>query len=115
MVPGCLPLRSVRLARVEREYLSSYFGSIIGSREGIMHSRQLSVFPVLAALILYLAIYPLPARSSTSREENSNQDQNKAADAGKPASGEQAKAPASDIKSAPTDEGQLATVNNAKI
>ena len=80
-----------------------------------MHSRQLPAFPVLIALILYLAIYPLPARSSTSQENNSNQDQNQAADTGKPAPGDQAKVPVSNIKSAPTDEGQLATVNNAKI
>ena len=80
-----------------------------------MHSRQLRAFPVLIALILYLAIYPLPARSSTSQESNSNQDQNKAADTEKPATGEQAKVPVSNIKSAPTDEGQLATVNSAKI
>ena len=80
-----------------------------------MHSRQLRAFPVLIALILYLALYPLPARSSTSQENNSNQDQNQAADTGKPAPGDQAKVPVSNIKSAPTDEGQLATVNNAKI
>ena len=80
-----------------------------------MHSTQLRAFPVLIALILYLAIYPLPARSSTSQENNSNQDQNQAADTGKPAPGDQAKVPVSNIKSAPTDEGQLATVNNAKI
>jgi hypothetical protein len=60
-------------------------------------------------------MYPLPARSSTSQENNSNQNQNQAADPGKPAPGDQAKVPASDIKSASTDEGQLATVNNAKI
>jgi hypothetical protein len=80
-----------------------------------MHSRQLRAFPVLIALILYLAIYPLPARSSTSQENNSDQDQNQSADTGKPAPGDQAKVPVSNIKSAPTDEGQLATVNNAKI
>jgi hypothetical protein len=80
-----------------------------------MHSRQLRAFPVLVALILYLALYPLPARSSTSQENNSNQDQNQAADTGKPAPGGQAKVPVSNIKSAPTDEGQLATLNNAKI
>jgi hypothetical protein len=80
-----------------------------------MHCRQLREFPVLIALVLYLAIYPLPARSSTSQENNSNQDQNQAADTGKPAPGDQAKVSVSNIKSAPTDEGQLATVNNAKI
>jgi hypothetical protein len=85
-----------------------------------MQSRQLLMFPVLTALILYVAIYPLPARSSTPQENNSNQDQNKedqnkATEARNPASGDQAKVPVSNIKSAPTDEGQLATVNNAKI
>lgn len=85
-----------------------------------MHSRKLLMSPVLTALILCFAIYPLPARSSTPEENNSTQgqnkeDQNKAADAGKPASSGQAKEPASDIKSAPTDEGKLATLNNAKI
>jgi hypothetical protein len=80
-----------------------------------MHSRKLLTFPVLTALVFILAIYSLPARSSTSQESNPTQDQNKPADAGKPASGDQAKPTASNIKSAPTDEGQLATVNNAKI
>lgn len=85
-----------------------------------MYSRKLLMLLVLTALSLCLAIYPLPARSSTSQENNSNQsqnkeDQNQAADTGKPATGEQAKDPVSNIKSAPTDEGQLATVNNAKI
>ena len=80
-----------------------------------MHSRQLSVFPGLAALILYLVVSPLPAGSSTFQANNSSQDQNKAADAGNSAPNDQAKAPVSNIKSAPTDEGQLATVNNAKI
>jgi len=78
--------------------------------------RKLSLISqTLVALILCLAIYPLSARSSISQENNSNQDQNQTADAGKPALGDQTKAPVSDIKSAPTDEGQLATVNNAKI
>jgi len=70
---------------------------------------------VLTALSLCLAINPPAARSSTSQENNSNQDQSQAADPGKPAPGDQAKVPVSTIKSAPTDEGQLATVNNAKI
>lgn len=85
-----------------------------------MQSRQLPAFPVLTALILCIAIYPPPARSATSQENNSIQnqdkeDQNKGTEARNPASGNQAKAPVSNIKSAPTDEGQLATVNNAKI
>ena len=86
-----------------------------------MHTRKLLMSPGWTALVLCLAIYPLPAQSSTSQENNSTQgqntgDQNKAdADAGKPASSDPAKGAASNIKSAPTDEGQLATVNNAKI
>jgi hypothetical protein len=85
-----------------------------------MQSRQLPAFPVFTALILCIAIYPPPARSATSQENNSTQNQNKenqnkATEARNPASGDQAKVPVSNIKSAPTDEGQLATVNNAKI
>jgi hypothetical protein len=72
-----------------------------------MHSRKLLVSLVLTTLIVCFATYPLPARSFISQENSSTQAQNKAADQGK--------APTSDIKSAPTDEGQLATVNNAKI
>src|SRR5450759_1177932 len=83
-----------------------------------MRSRKLLMSPVRTALILYLAIYSLPARSSTSQENNSTQnqskeEQNKAADSGKPGSSDQAKK--ADLKSAPTDEGQLATINDAKI
>jgi hypothetical protein len=73
------------------------------------------MFSVLTALILYLAIYPLPVRSSTSQDNNSTQNQDKTPDAAKPAPSDQAQEPASAIESAPTDEGQLATVNNAKI
>jgi hypothetical protein len=75
----------------------------------------------LTALIFSIVAYPQSARSSITQEGNSTQtqdknDQNKPADADKPTSGGQTKAPpGSDIKSAPTDEGQLATVNNAKI
>jgi hypothetical protein len=83
-----------------------------------MHSRKLLIFPVLIVLILYLAMYPLPGRSFSSQESTSTQSQSKeepskAATAS--ASSSQANEPASNIKSAPTDEGQLATVNNAKI
>jgi hypothetical protein len=80
-----------------------------------MDSRKLLMSAVLTAAILYLAIYPLPARSSTSQENNPTPDQNRPADAGKPAPSDQANEPATKIKSAPTDEGLLATVNNAKI
>ena len=80
-----------------------------------MYSRKMLMSLVLTALSLCLAINPPAARSSTSQENNSNQDQSQAADAGKSAPNDQAKVPVSNIKSAPTDEGQLATVNNAKI
>ena len=84
-----------------------------------MHSGKLLMNPVRTALILSLAIFPLTARAWTSQSNNSTQeqskeDQNKAA-TGTQVSDNQAKEPASNIKSAPTGEGQLATVNNAKI
>jgi len=84
-----------------------------------MQSRKALTYSVLTALILCLAINPPLAQSSqannSTQDQEKKEDQNKAADAGKPMSGDQTKEPASVIKSAPTDEGQLATVNNAKI
>jgi hypothetical protein len=83
-----------------------------------MHSRKLLMSLILSALILCLAMYPLPARSFSSQESTSTpgqakDDPTKAATAS--TSSNQANEPASNMKSAPTDEGQLATVNNAKI
>lgn len=81
-----------------------------------MRDRKLLMSPVLTALILFfLVLYTLPSRSSTYQESISTQNQDKTSDTGKAPSSDQAKTSASDIKSAPTDEGQLATVNNAKI
>jgi hypothetical protein len=86
-----------------------------------MYRKQLCRSPGLAALVFCVAVYPLPARLSVTQESNSTQtqnraDQNKPADADKSTSEGQTKEPPdSDIKSAPTDEGQLATVNNARI
>ncbi len=84
-----------------------------------MHRQQLLVSPVLTVLVLSLVIFPLIARASALQANNSNQDQSKddqnKTDTRRPAADDQAKEPAADIKSAPTDEGQLATVNNAKI
>lgn len=86
-----------------------------------MNRRRLHRSPGLAALIFFFSVYPLSARSFITHEGNSTQtqnkeDQNNPADASKPTSGAQTKeSTSSDIKSAPTDEGQLATVNNAKI
>jgi hypothetical protein len=81
-----------------------------------MHSRKPPASLVLAALILCFAAYSQFAWSWTSQGNNSAQEQNnKSADEAKQASGEQSKQAASDLKPASTDEGQLATVNNAKI
>jgi hypothetical protein len=80
-----------------------------------MNSRKLLMSPALVALVLlFLASFLPRALLATTQDGTSAQNQDKAAD-GKAASSDQAKPPASDIKSAPTDEGQLATVNNAKI
>lgn len=84
-----------------------------------MSNTKKLICPGLTALILCLAFYPLSARSSATQENNSSQDQGKdqkkADNAGTPLPDGQSKAAVSDIKAAPTDEGQLATVNNAKI
>jgi len=66
---------------------------------------------ILAALVLSIATYPRFARS---QENGSAQDQSKPANEAKPAS-EIAKEAAPDLKQASSDEGKLATVNNAKI
>ena len=80
-----------------------------------MHSRKPLTSLVLAELILCVAACPQLAWSWISQGNSSAQDQNKPASETKSASGEQSKQAASDLKSASTDEGQLATVNNAKI
>lgn len=81
-----------------------------------MSSKHPLMSLVLAALIVCVfAVYPQIARSWTTQENNSAQDQNKPANEAKPASNEQGKQAASDLKPASSDEGQLATVNNAKI
>jgi hypothetical protein len=67
---------------------------------------------ILAALVLSIATYPRFARS---QENGSAQDQSKPADETKPASNDPAKEAAPDLKQASSDEGKLATVNNAKI
>src|SRR5437762_13623243 len=67
-----------------------------------MQSKTRFVSLLLIALVVSFATYSAKAWSQA--EDKSAQDQRKA----------EAKA-ASDIKSAPSDEGQLATVNNAKI
>jgi len=83
-----------------------------------MPRRKPLISQTRVALILCFAIGALTARLTAQETNSANtatQDQNQAADTGKTASGDKAKAPVSDLKSAATDEGQLATVNNAKI
>jgi hypothetical protein len=75
-----------------------------------MLKRKLLISQPLVAFALCLAICALPTQSmSTISANNAAQDQNNSA------SGDQGTATASSLKSAPTDEGRLATVNNAKI
>jgi len=63
-----------------------------------------------AAVILLLTISARPLWSQTSSQDN-----NSAPDQTKTASIEPVKPPAPDLKAASSDEGKLATVNNAKI
>ena len=81
-----------------------------------MHSRKPRASLVLAELILLcVAAHPQLARSWTFQEHNLAQDQNTPTKESQPASSEHSKQTAADLKAASTDEGQLATVNNAKI
>jgi hypothetical protein len=70
-----------------------------------MHTRIALTFLFLTALVM--SAYPPFAWSQTGQEKAASQDQTKSPDAAKPDSAE--------LKSAPSDEGQLAAVNNAKI
>jgi hypothetical protein len=86
------------------------------SREGIMPSRKLLVSRLRTALILLFCVIPAaPLGSSTSQDKNSAQTQDKTPEASESATGSQVKEPASEMRSAPTDEGLLATITNAKI
>ncbi len=81
-----------------------------------MHSRKLRGPVVLAVLVLLcVAANSQLARSWTFQEHNLAQDQNKSTKESQPASSEQSKQTSADLKAGSTDEGQLATVNNAKI
>ena len=77
-----------------------------------MQNKRLPKAVVLAAIILSVASYSQSARS---QENSSTQDQSKRTDEAKPAPSEPAKEAAPDLKQASSDEGKLATVNNAKI
>jgi hypothetical protein len=83
--------------------------------EDAMTSRSLLSTALLAGLILFTPGYPQAAWSRTAQESTPTPDKSNSANDSKPASGEQAKQTAADLKSTSTDEGQLATVNNAKI
>jgi hypothetical protein len=76
-----------------------------------MLRRRVLISQTLVAFALCLAICALPTQSMSQETNSANtaQDQNKAG------SGDKGTATPSSLKSAPTDEGQLATVNNAKI
>ena len=80
-----------------------------------MHSGKRSVFLALTLILcLTITFSPPAARSLTPQENNSTQNQAKE-DPSQPAVADQAKEPVSNLKSSRTDEGQLATINNAKI
>jgi len=79
-----------------------------------MRGGRLISSRVLSALTICLAIFPSPVLSMEFQAINSTQSQDKPAEK-KATSGDQAAQPASDIKLTSADEGQLATVNNAKI
>jgi hypothetical protein len=68
----------------------------------------------LGAVVLCFWSCPQSARCLTIHMGDSAQDQHKV-DVSDPTSVDPAKAPAPDLKSSSSDEGQLATVNNAKI
>ena len=72
-----------------------------------MHTKAAVAFVFLAALIMSVTIFPPFAWPQTGQDKPAPQDQTKSPDPAKPDSTE--------LKSAPTDEGQLAAVNNAKM
>jgi hypothetical protein len=80
-----------------------------------MHSKNPFIVPVVALFILCAAANPQSAQSSIFYQNDSAQDQKSTTKDSQPASSQQSKQAAADLKPASTDEGQLATVNNAKI
>jgi hypothetical protein len=69
----------------------------------------------LRSVILYALTLSLGFFAQSSWSQTSPQDNNSAPDQTNTASVEPAKPPAPDLKTSATDEGKLATVNNAKI
>jgi len=81
-----------------------------------MRSNTLLYSGLMAAVLLFVPGFSQSVRSSSVlRAENSTSNTTNLTDQSKPASAEQSKQTTSDLKPATTDEGQLATVNNAKI
>ncbi|HYL14246.1 MAG TPA: hypothetical protein VEV41_14485 [Terriglobales bacterium] len=80
-----------------------------------MHSKNPFIVPVVALFIVCAAANPQSAQSSIFYQNDSAQDQKSTTKDSQPASSQQSKQAAADLKPASTDEGQLATVNNAKI
>jgi hypothetical protein len=83
-----------------------------------MRHRRIPCAVWVCALItvaVSIVLYSQPAWSGALRLADSIQDQNKPAADIKTTSGEQGKGTQSVLKSAPSDEGQLATMNNARI
>jgi len=80
-----------------------------------MRNKALRVSLLLATLILCNVTNPVSAWSWISQDNPSTSGPDKPASQPTPDSSKQKKQPTSDLKPASTDEGQLATVNNAKI
>src|SRR5438105_6682744 len=75
---------------------------------GTMHIKRFVSFLVIAGLFLYLA-------TSLAQTQDNSATPNKPVTEAKAAAPEETKPPAADLKPTSSDEGQLATVNNAKI
>src|SRR5207302_6169828 len=80
-----------------------------------MHSKNPLIALVVALFVVCAAASPQFALSSIFYQNDSAQDQKSATKDSQPASSEPSKPAAADLKPASSDEGQLATVNNAKI
>lgn len=80
-----------------------------------MRSKKLQYFELLVAVVLPLLVSSQSARAWLRRAESSASYKTNFQSQSEPAAGEPSKQATSDLKPATTDEGQLATVNNAKI
>src|SRR6266550_9494141 len=80
-----------------------------------MRNKALRASLLLAAFILSVATSPIVAWSWKFQDNPPTSGSDKSANQPSPDTSKQQKQPTSDLKPASTDEGQLATVNNAKI